>query len=630
MAKGGRCYGESRKGKKRREMRDTNTILGLIHERGKKGLPLERVQRLLYNPDLYLTAYGKLYRNKGILTKGTTEETVEGMSLDAIETIIKALRDGTFQWKPARRVYIPKKDGTKRPLGLPDWSSKLVQEVIRLLLNAYYEPQFSEHSHGFRPERGCHTALREVKKWDGTAWFIEGDISKCFDKLDHQILLSILSETIHDEPFIKLISELLEAGYLEKWKFHTTLSGTPQGGVVSPLLANIYLDRLDTYVEHELLPEYTRGERRKGNPTYASLAAKVRYARKHGRTEEAKLFRQHMQQLPSQDPNDPDFRRLKYVRYADDFILGFVGPRSEAEEIKQKLEAFLRDHLKLELSRTKTLITHARTEKARFLGYEVQVLHNDRKQTKGRRSVNAQIGFQVPKDVIQEKCQDYTEEGRPIHRPELLKESVFTIISLYQAEYRGLVEYYRMAHDLSLALPRLRWDMERSLIKTLAAKLQIAGPQVYKRYQATIIIEGKPYKGLRTTIEREGKKPLVAEWGGIPLSWNTKATLNDQPERIWSTRSELEERLLADTCEYCGARGKCQVHHVRALKDLQVKGRRPKPRWMVLMAARQRKTMVVCKTCHEDITHGRPMRRQEASTGFMHGEPAASRNKRAS
>lgn len=218
-----------------RVMRETNSILGLIHERGKKGLPLERVHRLMYNPSLYLTAYGKIYRNKGAMTEGVTEETVDGMSLGKIETIIKALRDDTFRWKPARRVYIPKKNGKLRPLGLPGWSDKLVQEVIRLPLNAYYERQFSDHSHGFRPERGCHSALREIKKWDGTAWFIEGDISKCFDKLDHQILLSILRENIHDERFIQLISELLETGYLEDWKYHATLSGTPQGGVLTPL-----------------------------------------------------------------------------------------------------------------------------------------------------------------------------------------------------------------------------------------------------------------------------------------------------------------------------------------------------------------------------------------------------------
>ena len=550
-------------------MRETNTILGLIHERGTKGLPLERVQRLLYTPDLYLTAYGKLYRNKGAMTEGTTDETVEGMSQEKIERIIKALRDGTFQWKPVRRVYIPKKDGKKRPLGLPDWSSKLVQEVIRLILNAYYEPQFSEHSHGFRPKCGCHTALRDIKKWDGTTWFIEGDISKCFDKLDHQILLSSLKENIHDEPFMKLISELLEAGYLEDWKYYTTLSGTPQGGVLSPLLANIYLDTLDRYIDQELIPECTKGKRRKRNATYDTLSWDIHRLRKQGKMEEAKLLRQQMQQLPSYDPEDPDFRRLKYVRYADDFLLGFTGPKSEAEEIKHKLEEFLREQLKLELSQAKTLITHARTEHARFLGYEIQVLHNDKKQTNGRRSVNAQIGFQVPKDVIDRKCQDYMEEEKPIHRPELLRDTVFTIISTYQAEFRGLVEYYRLAHDLNRKLQRLKWDMERSLIKTLAAKLHIPGKQVYRRYQATIIVNGKPYKGLRNTIEREGKKPLVAEWGGIPLAWNIGATLDDQPKRVWSVTTELEERLLADVCEYCGATGKCQVHHVRALKDLK-------------------------------------------------------------
>src|SRR6266568_1634338 len=350
---------------------------------------------------------------------------------------------------------------------MPDWSSKLVQEVMRLLLTAYYEPQFSDHSHGFRPERGCHSALREIYyRWSGITWFIEGDISKCFDRLDHQVLLTRLRENIHDEKFIRLISELLEAGYLEDWKYPATLSGTPQGGVLSPLLANIYLDRLDTYVEQQLIPENTRGEERRRNGAYQSVSNKAYRARRAGRTEEAKLLRQLQQHLPSLDPNDPEFRRLKYVRYADDFLLGFIGPKQEAEGIKQKLEEFLSENLKLELSRTKTLITHARTETAKFLGYEIQGILNDRKHTNGKRSVNGQIGLRVPKDVVQEKCQDYTENGRPIHRPEMLKDSVFTIISTYQAEFRGIVEYYRMAHNL-YSLKSLKWDMERSLTKTL-------------------------------------------------------------------------------------------------------------------------------------------------------------------
>ena len=297
-----------------------------------------------------------------------------------------------------------------------------------------------------------------------------------------------------------------------------------------------------------------------------------------------------------------------------------TGPKSEAEEIKHKLEGFLREQLKLELSQAKTLITHARTEQARFLGYEIQVLHNDNKQTNGRRSINAQIGFQVPKDVIDRKCQDYMEEEKPIHRPELLRDTVFTIISTYQAEYRGLVEYYRLAHDLNRKLQRLKWDMERSLIKTLAAKLHIPGKQVYRRYQTTLIVNGKPYKGLRNTIEREGKKPLVAEWGGIPLAWNIGATLDDQPKRVWSVTTELRRGSLQTSVSTVVLR-KMRGTSCSRPERPPSKGRRPKPQWMVLMAARQRKTMVVCKTCHEDITFGRPMRRRETSTGFMHGEP---------
>ena len=611
----------SQRGKEKgsRVMRATNTILALIHERGKKGLPLERVSRLRYNPGVYLTAYGKIYRTKGALTTGVTEGTAEGMALDKIAPISKAVRDGTVQWRPARRVDLPKKNGNLRPLGLPDWSDKLVQEVRRLLLTAYYEPPWSSRSPGFRPQRACHSALREVKQWDGTAWFIEGDLSQCFDKLDHQVLLTLLRENSHDERFIQLVKGLLEAGYLQDWKYHATLSGTPQGGVLSPLLANVYLDKLDTYVEQQRIPVSPRGEERRRNPAYRSRCHQAYYARRTGKAKEAKLLRQLQQHLPSLDPHEPDFRRLRYVRYADDLLLGFNGPKEEAEEIKPKLEPFLRDHLKLDLSQAKTLLTHARTGAARFLSYAIQLRHNDAKQTNRRRGVNGHMGLRVPNDILRENCQDYTEEGKPIHRPEMVGERVHTINSTFQAQYRGLVEYYRMAHNLS-ALSRLKWDRERALTKTLAHQEQTPVTQVYRRYQATITVAGKPSKGLQVTVAREGKKPLVAQWGGSSLAWTIKASLDDQPQRIWSARSELEDRLLADTCEYGGSQEKCQVHHVRALKDLQVQGRKPRSRWLELMAIRQRKTMVVGKTCHQDITYGRPMRRNETQTGFMQGQ----------
>jgi group II intron reverse transcriptase/maturase len=216
-------------------MRDADTTLAIIQERGKRGLYLEDVYRRLYNKDLYLRAYGRIYKNAGAMTKGTTTETVDAMSLAKIDSIINLLRSERYRWTPVRRTYIPKKDGKQRPLGLPTWTDKLMQEVMRSILEAYYEPQFSPHSHGFRPELGCHTALREIYgSWTGTKWFIEGDIKGCFDNIDHTVLMSILREKIQDNRFLNLVENLLKAGYLEQWNYRPTYSGTPQGGILTP------------------------------------------------------------------------------------------------------------------------------------------------------------------------------------------------------------------------------------------------------------------------------------------------------------------------------------------------------------------------------------------------------------
>ena len=318
-----------------REMRNAETVLGVISERGRRRLPLEDIYRQLFNRDLFLRAYGRIYRNDGAMTPGATPETVDGMSLEKIDAIIDALRHERYRWTPVRRTYIPKKSGKLRPLGIPTWSDKLLQEVVRSLLEAYYEPQFSPHSHGFRPDRGCHTALGEITQhWRGVKWFIEGDISQCFDRIDHPVLLSILNEKLHDQRFLRLLANLLDAGYLEDWRYHATLSGSPQGGVVSPILSNIYLDKLDQFVETVLIPAHNHGERRKPYPPYMALLNAARRKTDAGQTDEAWLLRRQAQQMPSRDPNDPDFRRLWYVRYADDFLLGFSGPREEAEQIK--------------------------------------------------------------------------------------------------------------------------------------------------------------------------------------------------------------------------------------------------------------------------------------------------------
>jgi retron-type reverse transcriptase len=293
-------------------MQSADVYLGLLRERGKQGLPVERIYRQLFNKSLYLAAYGKIYRNNGAMTKGVTQDTVDGMSLEKIDTIIEALRFERDQWTPARRIYIPKRTGKLRPLGLPVWSDKLLAEVVRLILDAYYDIQFSEHAHGFREGRGCHTALQEVShNWAGAAWIIEGDLADCFGSLNQDLLISILSEKIHDGRFINLIRKLLDAGYLEEWRFNQTLSGVPQGSVVSPTLSNVLLDKLDTYIEAALIPQHTRGTKRKPHPEYAKLIKRAHSLFHKGQKEAAQRLREQAQQLPSQDPHDPDYRRLK-------------------------------------------------------------------------------------------------------------------------------------------------------------------------------------------------------------------------------------------------------------------------------------------------------------------------------
>jgi len=608
------------------EMQTADSYLGILRERGRRGLPLERVYRQLFNRELYLKAYGRIYRNHGAMTRGVTEEVADGMSLEKLDATIDALRHERYRWKPARRVWIPKKNGKKRPLGITTWSDKLVAEVVRLILDAYFDVQWSQHSHGFREGRGCGDALRDIyHTWKGCAWIIEGDISDCFGSLSHDLLISTLSEKIHDGRFIRLIKQLLDAGYLEDWQFNRMLSGVPQGSVLSPILSNILLNKLDHYVETVLIPRSTRGKKRQANPVYKRLMQQAENRFKRGLTEQGQQLRKAAQHLPSKDPQDSTFRRLRYCRYADDFALGFVGPKEEAEEIKRQLARFLREELKLSLSDEKTLITHARSEAAQFLGYEVTTLQNDRKQTRVRRSnaqrsfdqrsINAGIGLRIPWSVIEDKRARYMQRGKPIHRPELENESDFTIISTYQLEYRGIVEYYRMAYNLH-TLKRLKWVMQESLAKTLAFKHKTSVRKVYKKYQTEMEVEGKRCKVFQVTVSRGEKKPLMATWGGVTLTWDIGATIEERIQWKWSSRSELEKRLLAQVCEICQAThltAQIEVHHIRALKDLKRYDGREKPLWVKIMAARRRKTLVLCRTCHDELHAGRPLGRKDVS-----------------
>jgi hypothetical protein len=398
---------------------------------------------------------------------------------------------------------------------------------------------------------------------------------------------------------------MLKAGYLEDWQYHESLSGCPQGGVVSPILSNIYLNRLDEFVEQELIPQHTRGTRRKDSPDYIKATSRLRSARRDGNRAEARNLELHRRGIPSKDPEDPGYRRLKYTRYADDHILGYIGPKAEAEQIKARIAEFLRETLKLELNDAKTLVTHARTQRARFLGYDITVQHSNTKLSSGRRQANGQVALRVPPDVIRAQCARYRQHGKPWHRPELQNWDDYDIVRRYGAEYQGVVNYYLLAQDV-YRLNTLWWHNVTSMLKTLAAKHHSTVSKMAAKYKAKV----KTRNGLRSCFEarkhRQGKEDLVARSGGIILQRDRHAEAREpRPAPAAYPRKELISRLRQRECELCETGTTVAVHQVPGLKELGKPGP-GQPAWAALMAKKRRKTLIVCAPCHE-LIHETPV-----------------------
>ena len=591
-------------------MQKAEHVLQALHRLGAKRIPLDRIYRHLYNPDMYLLAYDRIGRHPGSMTPGVDGNTADGTRLETFEHIIGLMREERYYFKPVKRVYIPKRNGRRRPLGLPRYADKLVQAVLKLMLEAYYEPIFRQSSHGFRPGRGCHTALTHVqRRFQGSVWFIEGDIRACFERIDHDVLLNLLQKRVHDGRIIELIRRYLKSGYIEDWRCYRTYSGTPQGGVLSPLLANIYLHELDAFIEDELVPRFTRGVRRRPNPEYCHLTYEIEVLRRDGMGKLTGALEKQRAQIPSVDTSDPDFRRLAYCRYADDFILGFIGPKDEARRIKADLTQSLRERLHLELSQEKTRITHANTGYARFLNYAISTYQSDgyfsRRSGGGRfRSVNGKIRLGVPYGVVDEKCRRYLVRGKPVHRAELSRFSDAQIIATYQSMFRGIAEYYKYAVDRS-RLRKLKYVMECSLTKTLAHKHKISVRQVYRKYNGRYMVDGREYKTLQTTVTRSDGESVTIRWGAIPLRVQKafEEPIRDAMALDYARRSDLIQRLVHQRCELCGQAESLEVHHVRKLSDLKQRwrGRPEKPAWVKTMIAIRRKTLVLCRTCHREI-----------------------------
>lgn len=593
-------------------MRSPERVLNSLNEHCKdSSYKFERLYRILFNEELFYVAYQKIASNGGSTTKGSDGRSIDEMSLARIETLIASLKDESYQPHPSRRVHIPKKNGKTRPLGIPAFEDKLVQEVVRMILEAIYEGHFETTSHGFRPKRSCHTALLHIQKtFSGAKWFIEGDIKGFFDNIDHDVLVGILRERISDDRFIRLIRKFLKAGYVEDWTFHNTYSGMPQGGIVSPILANIYLDKLDKYVK-EYIRHFDMGTKRRPGKESNDLAnERKRTVRKLKKvkdgTEKAalvarlKAIEQERAAFPSGDEMDGSYRRLKYIRYADDFILGIIGSKEDVLRIKEDIKSFLSESLALELSEEKTLITHT-GKSAKFLGYEITVTRNNhqRRDVQGRlrRTYGKRVRLNVSMATLRDKLLEYgameikLRNGKEIWKPKCRSGLIFNddleILDRYNRETVGFCNYYLIANNC-VVLHNFRYIMEYSMYKTFAGKYRSTVRKINKKYRLnklfTVKYEQKGVIKSRTFYKTSFKRRTTAFNGSCDIEPYSIADVS---------RTNLTDRLKAEKCELCGATGKLIMHHVRNLKDL--KG---KESWKRLMSARKRKTIALCPSCH--------------------------------
>ena len=593
-------------------MRSPERVLNSLNEHSKdSSYKFERLYRLLFNEELFYVAYQKIASNGGSTTKGSDGRSIDEMSLARIETLIASLKDESYQPHPSRRVHIPKKNGKARPLGIPAFEDKLVQEVVRMILEAIYEGHFETTSHGFRPKRSCHTALLHIQKtFSGAKWFIEGDIKGFFDTIDHDVLVGILRERISDDRFIRLIRKFLKAGYVEDWTFHNTYSGTPQGGIVSPILANIYLDKLDKYVK-EYIRHFDKGtKRRSGKESNDLTNERKRTVRKLRKVKDGaekaalvarlKAIEQERAAFPSGDEMDGSYRRLKYIRYADDFILGVIGSKEDAQRIKEDIKSFLSASLALELSEEKTLITHT-GKSAKFLGYEITVTRDNhqRRDVRGRlrRTYGKRVRLNVSMATLRDKLLEYgameikLRNGKEVWKPKCRSGLIFNddleILDRYNRETVGFCNYYLIANNC-VVLHNFRYIMEYSMYKTFAGKYRSTVRKINKKYRLnklfTVKYEQKGVIKSRTFYKTSFKRRTTAFNGSCDIEPYSIADVS---------RTNLTDRLKAEKCELCGATGKLIMHHVRNLKDL--KG---KESWKRLMSARKRKTIALCPSCH--------------------------------
>lgn len=571
--------------------------------------------RLLYRPELYELAYQRIKSKPGNMTAGSDGKTLDGYSLQVITDLIGSMRDESFQFKPARRTYIPKASGKLRPLGIPSPRDKVVQETLRLILEAIYDSPhgtyFLDCSHGFRPNRSCHTALREFSsKWTGVTWIIEGDIKSCFDEIDHQTLVNLLRKKISDGRFLNLIWKALRAGYLWGKERRDTLTGSPQGSIISPILANVYLHELDCFVE-QLRGKYEKGKERQRNQEYVHVLKQRRYwLDKTGGvfTPHVKQLTQQMRSLPSRDPQDPDYVRVRYIRYADDWIVGVIGPKHLAETIREEIRQFLKDQLKLELSQEKTRITHAKTEEAIFLGVRLSIgkAHGAEAKITPHRALNGRMykrrstgwfpTLKAPtlKLVGRLHQKGFCDgAGFPSSQKRWVLLDSEQIIRLYNSILRGLLNYYRFVDNFA-SLHRIQYILRYSLAKTLAHKYRLTMTQIFQRHGSNLRFEWQLPDGRQKSVQFEEN----TDW---TVKTDAFVTHPADPDVLaWHTTLRTRSKL-GFPCLICGATENVDMHHVRHIRKM---GTRKPTGFLAVMRALNHKQIPVCEECHLKIHNG--------------------------
>lgn len=599
------------------EMQKANIVLSILNKNSHKDelYNFDRIYRNLFNLDFYLKAYEKIYAKEGNMTAGVDGQTIDGFSKNRILKLIDKLKAEKYYPNPVRRTYIKKKNGKLRPLGIPSFEDKIVQEVIRQLLEAIYEPLFSENSHGFRPNRSCHTALMQIKRTArGSRWAIEGDITGCFDNINHDILLNILSQKIKDGRFIELIKRFLKAGYYEFNKVNNSYSGCPQGSIISPILSNIYLNEFDKYME-KLILSLNKGDKKRATPEYKILYIRRETARRSGNIEKAKQFLKEMRKLPANDPMDENFIRVRYVRYADDFVIFVDGNKQLTYKIKNEITVFFKNKLRLDLNTDKTLVTNLKSGRVKFLGYEIVKSECNTKVTKNkngetRRTANGKIQLLVPNSVITEKVRKFSENGKPTAFKARVNMPVLDMIQQYNSEIQGLYNYYCLATDVSKKLHKFKYYHYYSLVNTIARKEKSSLQKVISKYG--IDVPRKKGTGTRKLIgvkyrTKQGEKVMTYFNESLKKVEKPINNIRDSYKYFYDKTAQLIVRLNAERCELCGSQENIEVHHIRKLKDIKQKyKKRGKqiPNWVLMMSKMNRKTLIVCEKCHNKIHSG--------------------------